>query len=245
MAMTEEFVRLGNWFFRWRSYLPLLLLIVCLATLYDLSQMPGHHLPGRVWELSCLGVSSLGLLIRMVTVGYVPLGTSGRNTRKQVAAVLNTSGMYSLVRHPLYLGNFLMWLGIALFLRVWWLTLIFCLVFWLYYEKIMFAEEAFLQKKFGEAFQTWAAQTPLFIPRLRLWQTPDLKFSWRSVLKREYSSFLAMISIFFSLHLLNRLVVARTLTVDTLWLAIFLISLVSYGTVRYLKKKTTLLEDDR
>lgn len=245
MALTEEFVRLGNWFFRWRSYLPLLLLVVFLATLYNLSQLPGYLLPGRVWELSCLAISSLGLLVRILTVGYVPLGTSGRNTRRQVAEVLNTTGLYSLVRHPLYLGNFLMWLGIALFLRVWWLTLLIVLIFWLYYEKIMYAEEAFLQEKFGQDFQTWAARTPLFLPRLRHWQAPALQFSWRSALKREYSSFFAMISIFFSLHLLNRLMVGRILAVDPLWLAIFLLSLLSYGTIRYLKKKTTLLEDDR
>jgi len=245
MALWDECERVGNWFFRWRSYLPLLLLVLFLLTLYDLAQVPGSTVPGRVWELFCLGISGLGLFVRILTVGFVPRGTSGRNTRNQVASVLNTSGMYSLVRHPLYLGNFLMWLGIALFLGVWWLTLIFCLTFWLYYEKIMYAEEVFLQEKFAESFQTWAARTPLFIPRLRGWQAPTLEFSWRSALKREYASFFAMISIFFTLHLLSRLYLQRTLAVDTLWLAIFLISLVFYGTVRYLKKKTTLLQDDR
>jgi protein-S-isoprenylcysteine O-methyltransferase Ste14 len=245
MALTHELERLGNRLFRWRSYLPLLLLVVFFLALSDLAKIPNRPLPGHPWELSCLAISCLGLAVRVLTVGYVPRGTSGRNTKGQVAEVLNTAGIYSLVRHPLYLGNFLMWLGIALFLGVWWLSLIIILTFWLYYEKIMYAEEAFLREKFGESFTVWAAQTPLFIPRLARWQAPTLRFSWRSALKREYASFFAMISIFFTLHVLSRLWLQRTLALDPLWVTIFAISLVFYFTVRFLKKKTRRLDDDR
>ncbi len=245
MALTHELERLGNRLFRWRSYLPLLLVVVFLLALADLAKMPHRPLPGHAWELFCLAVSSLGLIVRVLTVGFVPRGTSGRNTKEQVAAVLNTSGIYSLVRHPLYLGNFLMWLGIALFPKVWWLALIIILIFWLYYEKIMYAEEAFLREKFGESFTVWAEQTPLLIPRLSRWQAPALRFSWRSALKREYASFFALISTFFCLHLLSRLWLQRTLALDPLWMTILTVSLVFYLTVRFLKKKTRLLNDDR
>ena len=99
-----------------------------------------------------------------MTVGYVPRGTSGRNTRKQVAEVLNTTGMYSVVRHPLYVGNFIMWLGISLFFHLWWFTLLIALIFWVYYEKIMYAEEAFLEEKFGEQFLALGRKNPAFYP---------------------------------------------------------------------------------
>ena len=36
--------------------------------------------------------------------------TSGKNTAKQIAESLNTSGIYSVLRNPLYLANFLNWL---------------------------------------------------------------------------------------------------------------------------------------
>ncbi|MGC9453013.1 MAG: methyltransferase family protein, partial [Oceanipulchritudo sp.] len=52
------------------------------------------------------------------------MGTSGRNTKQQVAYSLNTTGFYSVVRNPLYLGNFFMYLGIALFTHHWWLVLV-------------------------------------------------------------------------------------------------------------------------
>ena len=44
----------------------------------------------------------LGFVIRVATIGTAPPGTSGRGTRDPYAAVLNTMGVYSVVRHPGY-----------------------------------------------------------------------------------------------------------------------------------------------
>ena len=97
------------------------------------------------WGLFSLLVGLLGLFSRILVVGHTPQNTSGRNTREQIAEVLNTTGWYSVVRHPLYLGNYLMGLGIALFPFVWWVPIIYTLSFALYYERIMVAEEDFLR----------------------------------------------------------------------------------------------------
>lgn len=245
MTLSEEFERIGNWFFRWRSYLPLLLLVLFLLSLADFSYLTSQKNINRLWELFCLGVSSLGLFIRVMTVGYVPRGTSGRNTKKQVAEVLNTTGMYSMVRHPLYVGNFIMWLGISLFFHLWWFTLLIGLIFWVYYEKIMYAEEEFLKKKFGDQFLIWAEKTPAFIPDFSLWQAPQRQFSVKSALKREYASFFAMITIFTCLRILCSLRIDKTLRLEPMWAGIFFVSLIFYLIVRFLKKKTHVLDDDR
>jgi protein-S-isoprenylcysteine O-methyltransferase Ste14 len=245
MALSHEFEKVGNWFFQWRSYLPLLLLVLFLLALKDFSPLTSQKYLNRLWELFCLGISSAGLAIRVMTVGYVPRGTSGRNTRRQVADNLNTTGMYSVVRHPLYVGNFLMWLGISLLFHLWWFTLLITLIFWVYYEKIMYAEEEFLKKKFDQQFLSWAEKTPLFIPDFSLWRSPDMPFSIRSALKREYASFFAMIAIFTGLKVLCTLRVEKNFSLDPMWTAIFLGSLLFYLTVRFLKKKTHLLDDDR
>ena len=98
-------------------------------------------------------------------MGFVPKDTSQRNTGRPQAAALNTTGLYSLVRHPLYVGNYLMWLGVALFTGAWWAPVIVSLVFWLYYERIMFAEEEFLRRRFGGDYTAWASTVPAFLPR--------------------------------------------------------------------------------
>jgi hypothetical protein len=191
--------------------------------------------------MGCLLVSLAGLGLRFFTVGYAPRGTSGRNTRGQVAEVLNTTGMYSVVRNPLYLGNFIIWLGLALFVNVWWCTVIVILSFILFYERIIFAEEKFLREKFGAVFLDWAAATPAIIPRLKNWRPPELSFSWKSALNREYSSFFAAIASFTALALIRDSLQHGRLYLDQTWLVIFLMGLSIYLGLRTLKKKTRVL----
>ena len=129
-------------------------------------------------ELIFLGVSLFGQVIRILTVGFAPKNTSGRNTvNGQLADELNVTGIYSLLRHPLYLGNLFMWLGPVLFIRSIWVTVVFGLLYWLYYERIMFAEEQFLRRKFGEIYDKWSETVSSFIPYSFNYIQPKLPFS--------------------------------------------------------------------
>ncbi len=200
MAMIEELERSGNWLFRGRSYFPLVLYVL-MAVVIGLGWDPLFQNFDVGSAVGCIAVSMLGQVIRALTIGYTPRGTSGRNTKAgQVAEVLNPQGMYSLVRHPLYLGNFFMWLGIMIYVGNVWFTVVCCLLYWLYYERIMFAEEAFLRGKFGQAYLDWSVDVPSFWPRNLKWQSPDVPFSMRNVLKREYNGFFA---IFLSLAMVS------------------------------------------
>ena len=242
MPLREEFERSGNWLFRWRSYLPLLLLLPMMLAIGHPHSLGVNDARPDFWPLVCMGISFCGLAIRVATVGYAPAGTSGRNTRTgQVAESLNTTGMYCLVRHPLYLGNFVIWMGVSMYAMLWWLSALVALIFWLYYERIMFAEEEFLRRKFGDAFLRWAQSTPAFLPKLRGWKRPELPFSLRSVLRREYPGLFAIIACFYVLKAYERLVVERQHAVEPLWTGIFLAGLVVFLVLRTLKRRTTLL----
>ena len=200
MAMIEELERSGNWLFRGRSYFPLVLYAL-MAAVIGMGWDPLFQTFDPISAMVCIAISMLGLVVRSLTIGYTPRGTSGRNTKAgQVAEVLNTKGMYSLVRHPLYLGNFFMWLGIMIYVGNIWFTVVCCLLYWLYYERIMFAEEAFLRGKFGQAYLDWSVDVPSFWPRNLKWIAPDVAFSMRNVLKREYNGFFA---VFLSLALVS------------------------------------------
>ena len=197
MALIEEMDRSGNWLFRWRSFLPLLLFFgaVPVVLFGDVSWAVMSPSPDAtwVWPLVCLAVGMSGQKVRGLCVGFTPAGTSGRNTKEgQVAESLNTKGMYSMCRHPLYLGNLLMWLGIVLYMGHLWFAVAFLLVYALYYERIMFAEEQFLRGKFGQAYLDWSSQVPAFWPALGQWKSPDVGCSLRNVLKREYNGLFAM-----------------------------------------------------
>jgi protein-S-isoprenylcysteine O-methyltransferase Ste14 len=133
MPLVEDMERKGAWLFRWRGILPVLLIPGSLLVAYGDDMSPAFNDPR--WVAICVGVGVLGQIIRALTIGYVPKGTSGRNTSEgQVAMVLNTKGMYSFVRHPLYLGNFFMWLGLVLYTGSNTLSICVSIAFWIYFD---------------------------------------------------------------------------------------------------------------
>nr|CAI78805.1 hypothetical protein [uncultured Latescibacterota bacterium] len=241
MALREETEELGNWLFKWRSYLPLLIAGIVVASLVSSSHVRRDHGSMDAWEVLCLLISFLGLGIRVYTVGFAPGGTSGRTTSCPEASQLNTTGIYSVVRHPLYLGNFFIWLGVSMFPGVWWTPLFIAVIFYWYYEKIMLAEEAFLRERFGLEFEAWADRTPAFVPRLRNWIPNVLPFSSRNALKREYSGLMAIILSFTILQILGGLFARRRFELDWTWSALFATGLAAYLVLRFLKKKTRIL----
>jgi protein-S-isoprenylcysteine O-methyltransferase Ste14 len=244
VMLKKQMEMQGQLLFRWRSYIPLLFIPLVLVALKD------SGLIGRLvneswdacWEVLCLMVSFVGLAIRGLTVGYVPKKTSGRNTKQQRAAVLNTMGMYSIVRHPLYLGNFLIFLGMLLFVQVLWLGVIGVLAFWLYYERIIFAEEAFLEAKFGAGYLEWTEKTPVFFPRLENWVSADLPFSLKNVLKREYTGFFVIITAFTVLDIGEDFWGEGALQIDEGWITLFILGGLVYLTLLTMKRKTRLLD---
>lgn len=242
MLLQKQFEHTGQWLFRWRSYLPLVFFALLLIQLRQFHYLGGTEATDLAWEGVCLAVSLFGLGTRILTIGYAPHGTSGRNTRKQIAEHLNTTGAYSVVRHPLYVGNCFLWLGVVLFEHNWWITLLFALSFALYYERIMCAEEGFLQEQFGESYLQWAQRTPAFLPNFRLWRKPRLSFSWRMVLRREYPGLLALISAFTVLEVLGDIVVSDSLELDPVWMTLFGVTAVAYVVLRSLKHHTHLLQ---
>jgi protein-S-isoprenylcysteine O-methyltransferase Ste14 len=246
MGLREEFEATGNWLFRRRGYLPLLLFPLLLVAARGSTYPAGDHGLDLAREGVCLLLALIGLGLRIGTVGFVPRGTSGRNTGGQLAGSLNTSGLYSVVRHPLYLGNYLMWLGVALFARSWWAPVIVSLVFWLYYERIMFAEEEFLRRKFGPLYTSWAATTPAFLPRPTLWRRPGVRFCFLTVLRREHSSLLALIVALTVLEVASDYAYTGRLILDPVWGTALAVTLALCLAVWAVKHRTRLLHvEDR
>jgi protein-S-isoprenylcysteine O-methyltransferase Ste14 len=249
MALQEEMESQGNFLFRHRGTFPIILLVV---GFYLYLQPRIHPFKGCIFVPSltsddvylyfCLLVALFGLLIRIYTVGYTPANTSGRNTTGQLADELNHTGIYSTVRHPLYLGNFFMWFGAALLTGNLWFLIAFIFIYWVYYERIMFAEEQFLRKKFGTAYTNWASQTPAIIPSFKKFIKPSLPFSWKKVLKKEKNGLVAVFLIFFLFYASGRAVSGEKIENGfLLWSCVA--SIVIYFILKYLKNNTKVLDE--
>jgi protein-S-isoprenylcysteine O-methyltransferase Ste14 len=242
MSLVHELEKSGNWLFRRRSWLPLIILVLAACYLFIANRSVIYF--NFSWEIICILVSVAGELVRSYSVGHMPRNISDRNVIDQMADELNITGVYSVVRHPTYMGNFLMWLGPVLFLRSVWCVIIFVLVFWLYYERIIFAEEQYLRRKFGEAYDTWAFRVKAVIPGFRHYTKPTLPFSFRIVLKREYNSIANLLLVFAFLDLIRNIAVTGRVYLEPMYITLLVAALLFWAVVRYLVKRTHFLDVD-
>ncbi|MCX6291953.1 MAG: isoprenylcysteine carboxylmethyltransferase family protein [Bacteroidetes bacterium] len=244
MALIHSLEKEGNWLFRHRGPLPAVLFLLAVPAVYlaDYSSMSEGYLHGL--NVLSVFICSVGFLIRAYTIGTTPKGTSGRNTEQQVAEQLNSTGIYSIVRHPLYLGNYLMWIGIVLYTKNFSFVIIVSLLFWIYYERIMFAEERFLERKFGEAYLQWSMKAPAFIPRLSRFVKSNIPFSIKSVLRREYSGILATVFGFAFVNLLMHALHEHQWRLDDCERYTLIVTTLVVVVLRTIKHQTHWLEEE-
>ena len=231
----------GDALFRWRSYLPLGLLPLVGLAILRATYPFGTEAADLAWEACCVGLSLAGMALRIWTVGVAAHGTSGRNTRKQKAETLNTTGPYSLIRHPLYLANGIIVMGLALFPHTWLLPPAVAALTLLYYSLIAWREEVFLRTRFGLVWEQWAERVPRLWPALGHFVPAARPWRWREALRREYHGLTLVLVLPFVLDVAEDLHETGAFDLDPVWTVIAAIGLVFYVTVRLLTKRTRLL----
>jgi protein-S-isoprenylcysteine O-methyltransferase Ste14 len=244
MRLLDHFARSGDALFRWRGQLPLLLLPAFILALTD-TRWPAEPTPAlRAWQIAGLLVALSGLAIRVAAIGTAPAGTSERSTTNPRASMLRTSGLYSVVRHPLYLGNTLTAAGLAAFTGAWYLPIIVVLAGLLYHERICTREEVFLEEKFGREFLDWAARVPAALPRLSAHVPSATPFAWRRVLGREYHALMVIGASVFVLDVARSALATGRLLLDPAWTALFAVTAVIFLACSLLKKTTSVFRAD-
>jgi protein-S-isoprenylcysteine O-methyltransferase Ste14 len=145
-------------FFNYRSYTPIPLL---LAILIWANPSPASLAGG-------LALALLGESLRIWAVRHA--GGATRTTGKPGAgAELITHGPFAYVRNPLYVGNFVLSLGLCLMAWAWmpWMLFIFIGLFGVQYSLIVSLEEERLRQHFGPIYEKYLQAVPRFIPRLQ------------------------------------------------------------------------------
>ena len=148
-----------------------------------------------------------------------------------------------MLRHPLYLGNYLIWIGVATYVYNLLFIIIISFIFWLYYERIMFAEERFLEKKFADEYLNWSNKIPAFIPKISNFIPSKIPFSFITVLRREYSGVLACVIGFCFVEVLKNNKMEKELCSDNMIYVLGITLVVSF-VLRTLKRNTKLLNEE-
>lgn len=172
--------------FEYRATITMILVVFA----YSLSMLLPLHIYTFAGFLAGLTVLSLGIVIRAFSIGFGKPETSGRG-RKLKADGLNTTGPYAWVRNPLYLGNVFTALGLALMTGNLSFSLFLALSLAILYKLVSLAEEAFLDRKFGEEYRLYKRLVPVFLPSPKSNPYKALPwgvFNFNRVLRREHDT---------------------------------------------------------
>lgn len=181
---TRKIRKIGNFFFKIRSFTPIPFIF---ALLYFASP---------VWYTVAIGAIFIatGEFLRIWAVGYA--GASTRARTLGAARDLVTTGPYGYVRNPLYLGNFLLSLGVCLVANVYWLAAVLIVGYFLQYLPIIAVEETYLLESCGPVYQTYRERVPRFIPQFHSY--PDASphdFCFARAIKSEKRTLTAIICV--------------------------------------------------
>ena len=102
-----------------------------------------------------IGISVLGLLLRAWASCHI---------RKDTA--LAVCGPYRFTRNPLYFGNFLLGVSIAVGSHSLWAAAVFAGYFLLFYPVAIHVEKKKMERLFPEEYRIYTKSVPIFFPRL-------------------------------------------------------------------------------
>jgi protein-S-isoprenylcysteine O-methyltransferase Ste14 len=181
-AEQSPLARAGRVLFRYRGFVPVPFLLIPLL-------VPGRQtLQG--WLIG-VALIVIGEIIRII--GVAAAGTVTRRRSRDVQRLV-TYGVFSWMRNPLYVGNFLAWMGFAVGSGVHWFIPIAILFFAVEYTLIVRYEEGVLESIFGAEYLAYKQRTPRWMPR-----PPAAKESgphdWGEALRSEVSTFAQYIAL--------------------------------------------------
>lgn len=120
--------------------------------------------------------------------GVATAGTVTRRRSREVQKLVN-HGPFAWSRNPLYVGNFLIWIGVITLSGVLWFIPVATLLFAVEYFYIVRYEEGVLETIFGNEYLEYKKRTPRWIPRPPAGGHAG-DFYWAEAWRSEVSTFL-------------------------------------------------------
>ncbi len=196
MTSDPRVVRIGGWLFRYRTSLPIPLIVALLA-------IPPQPV-ARPWILDAAGVMlvAAGELLRLWAVRHI--GVISRTRSDRLGPVIAT-GPFAAVRNPLYVGNIAIWVGFAFSAHIIWMAVLMLALLGLEYHAIVRWEENLLESRRGDDYRQYASRVPRWVPK---WDTAVLSrgsFSWGDTFFSERGTLLAIVAGYILLWLKQRI----------------------------------------
>lgn len=175
-AERSTSARIGGILFRHRGWLPVPFLLVPLLA---------HGTPDAMnWVLGIVLIA-FGEVIRLA--GVAAAGTVTRRRSRTVQRLV-TYGIFAWMRNPLYVGNFLIWMGFIVVSDVLWFVPVAVALFAVEYTLIVRYEEGVLESIFGEEYLRYKHRTSRWFPRPPA-DDEEGEHHWNEAWRSEISTF--------------------------------------------------------
>lgn len=115
-------------------------------------------------------------------VGHVKVNVTQKRRGEAKIGRLVTAGPYAFVRHPLYLGTFLIGTGFCVVVGNVWLGIAALAFFLMVYRRKMAQEEELIREEWGNAYRVYHAAVPRWLPTWRRYSVREGRWSWQGVL---------------------------------------------------------------
>lgn len=181
----EIMIQIGNFFFKYRNWVFIPMYLAVFIPSPELVSAQYRH-----WLLFIgLFITILGQAIRCLTIGLAYIDRGGKD-KKVYASKLVTQGIFNHCRNPLYIGNILKLLGIAVLANSALYLGLFIPVFLFIYQAIVQAEESFLKGKFGADYIDYCQRVNRWLPNLSGFNDTlqHVAFRWQRPVVKEISS---------------------------------------------------------
>jgi protein-S-isoprenylcysteine O-methyltransferase Ste14 len=230
--MIDWKLKLGNFLFMHRSFtpVPLIILVFIIFRPIDLGEK------NILINLLGLLISLLGEIVRIIAVGYAHKGTSGRESYLKADA-LNTTGIYSIVRNPLYIGNFFMFTGLVIVYASIFAVIVFPVFSILQYYFIILSEEDFLREKHGRDFETYCRRVRRIIPTFNDYRKNQNPFNLKKVVFKENDSVFNMLVMYILVLLYKEKAFTGSISRPFVYIIPGVIFMAAYIIVKIIKRR--------
>ncbi len=139
----------------------ILLIFVLPPIIFPFTEGPPIAIPSIVALFVGAFLIGITFIIRIVAQKQIGVSPALKSKTKLV-----TTGIYGLVRHPLYIGNGLFAIGLALLFKSLY-AFLFSILYTFLYFPIIYFEEKDLLKKYGEEYKRYKKEVGLLFPKRR------------------------------------------------------------------------------
>ena len=228
---TSFKIEIGDFLFKHRSFTPIPLIIIVILFFRPI-ECGKFNL---ILNLCGLMISIVGEIVRVLGVGFSFSGTSGRENYLR-ADNLNMTGIYSIVRNPLYIGNVLIYSGMLVVFSNLFAISIFSIFIILQYYFIIFSEEDYLMEKYGKDIALYFKNVSRIVPNFKNYKKPILKFSLKKVIFNENDSIFNILMMFVLILAYKEMVFYGSVDNFKIYLIPGILLVFVYAIIKILKK---------